>query len=80
MSRYYEATPICGWRAKLRNRRVRLTMLRDGSFVLSFKRLDAGGYVQIEKVRISREATAALGELIATAFEAMNEAKKGAKR
>lgn len=77
MSKSYQQRPIRTITAKLRNRRVRGSLLADGTFVWSFKNL-IDGVVQKKRIRVSREAFEAM-VFIFMALKQPADAGKGEK-
>jgi hypothetical protein len=54
---------ICGWKAKLKNRRVLVHKLENGEVGITWVRLENGAPVKT-KIRLTAEAALATAELI----------------
>ena len=60
-----EARPVKSFAVKLRNRRVIGGLMADGSTLLRFKRLTPERKIACEKIRLSKEAVAAMFAIMA---------------
>ena len=56
----YEAVPVRTLEVRLHNRRVRGSLMRDGTLLFRFKRMRSDRTIHTDRIRISREALAAM--------------------
>jgi len=59
-----ESIPVATYSVKLHNRRVRGGLMEDGTITWTFRSLDADRTISQQRIRLSREAMGAMGEII----------------